>query len=301
VEYFKVKGKNNVDIDVVKVTPKKPKAILQIFHGMGEHKERYLDFMKFLSENNIACYAHDHPKHGKSVHDESEVGIFGPNDTWDDVYDDAYFVSRKIMKEHPGLPMYLLGHSMGSIIARGFISRYNTVHTKVIIMGTLPPMSAFKAFVPLSMARLISIFKGKKRSPFLAGVLNAPLIKPIENPNTEFDWITSDEKIVEKYVEDPLCGYAYNPKFYVEFIKAIVDVNKSNRISETKDIPILFVSGAVDPVGENGDGVKEVERIYNGHGYTQLTSKLFENMRHEVLNEKGKKEVYDYLLAWLLK
>jgi len=303
IERFKTKGKHSIELDCVKVLPKKePKALIQIFHGMGEHKERYIPFMEFMAEQGYALYAHDHRKHGKSVLVEDGYGIFDKNDRWDDVLDDCYFVTRKMLKDFPGKPVIIFGHSMGSIIARQYISKNALVPKAAIIMGTLPPYSAGKAAAPLMLARIVKLFTSStKRSNFLADTLNKPMLKEYGNPRTKFDWLTHDEEIVDKYVEDPLCGYAYTPKFYIEFFKGIIECNKSDFISKTKDIPILFISGAADPVGENGAGVERIHQTYNGHGYTQLTLKLVDKARHEVLNETDKESTYDYIKEWVAK
>jgi alpha-beta hydrolase superfamily lysophospholipase len=302
-ETFEVKGKHNCVLKGLRTVPKKkPKAILQIFHGMGEHKERYIPFMEFMTENGYACYIHDHRKHGGSVTIEDGYGLFDAGDRWDNVLDDAYFVSRKIMKDFPGTKIIVMGHSMGSIIARTFISRNALLPHAAIIMGTLPPISPIKAVVPKFLARTIDLFTPKyKRSNFLANLLNKPLLKNYNHPKTKFDWITSDEEVVKQYEDDPLCGYAYTPKFYLEFFKAIVEASNSNVISHTKDNPILFISGKDDPVGEYGSGVDEIHRIYLGHGFTSTTIKLVDGARHEVLNEKNKEETYQFIVDWCNK
>ncbi|AIO18567.1 lysophospholipase L2 [Candidatus Izimaplasma bacterium HR1] len=297
---FKIKGRHSLELACLKVLPKKePKAIVQIFHGMGEKKERYIPFMEFLADNGYAVYIHDHRKHGASVFNEGEHGMWVKEDTWHDVIDDAYFVSRRILKDLPGKEIYILGHSMGSIIARGFLGEYPLVAKKAILMGTLPPMSLTAAIAPILLARVLRLFSGAKRSTFLGNMTNKRLQPKYGMPRTEFDWLSRDNEIVDKYIEDPLCGYAYTPQFYFEFFKGIVACNKSNFISQTKHIPILFISGSEDPVGEKGEGVKLVHRQFNGHGYSQLTLKIVEEAKHEVLNETNKLETYQFILNWL--
>ncbi|MEC9485427.1 MAG: alpha/beta hydrolase [Candidatus Izemoplasma sp.] len=296
---FTVTGKNDCPIAAIKKVPRKPKAIVQIFHGMGEHKERYIPFMDFLYENGYGSYIHDHRKHGESLNEADELGIFTHYDLWQDVLDDCYFISRRILKEHPGVPIIIMGHSMGSIIARGYITRYRTVAKKAIFMGTLPPYGFFKAIIPLTLSRIIGLFKGNKPSPFLAEKLNQPLLKNLEKADSKFAWISSDEKVVKAYEEDILCGFPYNPRFYQEFFKAIIDVNKSNTIALTKDIPLLFISGQDDPVGEFGEGVDALVKLYKGHGMTQTNTLIIEDARHEVLNETNKDVSYQAILRWL--
>lgn len=301
VTTFSVKGKQNIDLKGICVLPKKePKAIVQIFHGMAEHKERYIPFMEFLAKNGYASYAHDHRKHGESIVVENGQGIWTKDDRFSDVIDDCNQVTRKIIKDFPGVKIIIMGHSMGSIIARMYISRYSLIPHAAIIMGTLPPYSKAKGFAPIMLAKTIRLFKKEtSRSAFMAKMLNDPCIKPILNPRTDLDWLTKDESVVDRYIESELCGYPYTPQFYVEFLKTIVEVNQDNVISATKEMPILFISGDKDPVGENGEGVRSVYNIYKGFGYTSSTLKLVENGRHEILNETDKEQTYQYLYEWL--
>ena len=300
IEEFVVKGKNDLDLSCFKILPEgEIKGVVQIFHGMGDHKERYHPFAKFLAKNGIAVYAHDHRKHGKSVSNPEEVGIFTKEDTWEDVLLDCNFVNRRIQKDLPDVPIIILGQSMGSIIARKYISNYESVPKMAILMGTLPPIGMGRAWVPLFLNSVIGLFKKDKRLPFIAKILNDPLNKSFTIKRTKFDWLCNDIRIVDKYIDDPLCGFAYSKRFYKEFLNAMMDVNKSDVILETNDIPLLFISGKDDPVGDFGDGVKKVRELYSGHGYTQLTHKLIEDTRHEILCEKGKNDTFRYMLEWI--
>ena len=302
VQRFKVKGKHQLDLACIKVVPKKePKAVIQIFHGMGEYKDRYIPFMTYLAENGYAAYAHDHRKHGESVEHEDDYGMWTKEDRFSDVIDDCYFVTRKVLRDYPGTKIIVFGHSMGSIIARSYISRYALVAKASIIMGTLPPMKSSNAFAPITLAKFARTFKGKKRSDFLANLLNKPMMKSYTEPRTNLDWLTRDETIVDQYIDDKLCGYAYTPQFYVEFFQEIVRVNKEKVLLDTKDNPILFISGEADPVGDNGEGVKKVFHLYNAHGFTQLTLELVKEARHEVLNELENLTTYGFIKDWIAK
>ena len=299
---FKVRGMHGLDLACIKMLPKKePKAVIQVLHGMGEHKNRYIPFMEFLVENGYAVYAHDHRHHGESVIAEELVGIFRNNDTWDDVIDDAYFVTRQIFKDLPGVPLVIFGHSMGSIIARGFLGKYATAAKAAILMGTLPKMGLTDVLVPITLAKILNLFSGVKRSNLIANAANKPMLKEYPEPRTKFDWLSHNTDNIDEYIRDPLCGYAYNPKFYIEFFKGMVEINKSDFILLQKDIPILFISGVEDPVGNNGEGVKEIEMMYTGHGLLQINLKLVENARHEILHEDNKLETYEFIKNWLLE
>lgn len=303
VTKFTVKGKHDLALKGIMIKPKKdPKAIIQIFHGMGEYKDRYIPFMEFLAENGYVVYAHDHRKHGESISEEGGYGIWTKQDRFSDVIDDCNFVTRKILRDYPGKKLVIFGHSMGSVIARHFISRYALVPSAAIIMGTLPPFSKVKGFAPITLAKTMRLFTGAtKRSAFMGTQLNNPNIKPFENPRTKLDWLSTDEALVDAYIADPLCGYDYTPQFYVEFLKEIVNVSLGSVISLTKDMPMLFISGDHDPVGGMGEGIEEVVRHYKGYGYTQITKELVKDARHEILNEVNKEETYKFILDWLTK
>lgn len=300
IEQFKVKGRSNITLSCFKIIPDgEVKGVIQIFHGMGEHKDRYQHFATYMSKKGFAVYAHDHRKHGLSVNDPSEVGIFSDQDYWDYVIDDCKFVSEVIIKELPGKPIIILGHSMGSIIARKYISQYVSFPSMAIIMGTLPPITSKRAIVPLFLCNILGVFDKEGRSPFIAKLLNNPLNKSYKPIRTKFDWLSNDIANVDKYIEDPLCGYDYNPRFYKEFFKAAVDVNRQETILSTKDIPMLFISGEDDPVGDFSMGVKEIRELYSGHGYFKLTCKFIPKNRHEILNENEKASTYKYILNWV--
>lgn len=298
VNRFIVEGKFGVELSCFSIIPEEVKGTIVIFHGMGEHKERYLHFAKWMSKQGYAVFAHDHRKHGKSISEFDKVGIFSGADRWEYVIDDCHYVVKEAKHQVPDSKIIILGHSMGSIIARRYISKYTAHPSAAIIMGTLPIHNFRTTFAPLLMARIVKLFKRDNPAHFLADTLNKQMMASYENPRTQYEWLTNDEKEVDKYIEDELCGYAYNANFYIEFFKGVREVNKTVAISETRDIPILFISGKDDPVGNFGDGVKDVQQMYNGHGFFQLTIKLIENNRHEVLNEVNKLNTYKYILEW---
>jgi alpha-beta hydrolase superfamily lysophospholipase len=296
---YEVEGKFGSVLKCYLVMPEdEVKATIVVFHGMGEHKERYMHFAKWMAKEGFAVVAYDHRKHGESIGELDTVGIFTDSDRFEYVIDDAHYVVKNARSRVKDKPIIVLGHSMGSIIARRYIAKYTALPIGAVIMGTLPIYKKAQAIAPLLIANVINLFHKNKPSPFMAKLLNQPLLKSIENPVTEFDWLSYEEKNIEKYIEDPLCGYPYSPKFYIEFFKEIVEVNRTVNISETREIPILFISGKDDPVGNFGQGVKDVEQQYNGHGFFELKIVLLDNMRHEVLNEKKKLIAYKEIRDW---
>lgn len=300
---FLVRGRKGISLSCFKVVPEgEIKGIVHILHGMGDHKERFLHFAKFLAKNSFAVYVHDHRKHGDSLKEDDNVGIFTKEDSWDSMIDDTNFVNRRIKKELPDLPIITMGHSMGSIITRKFLATYPASSTMAIIMGTTPPMPLGKVLVPYVLSIIMTLFNRKnKRSEYFGKIFNDSSIKFFEPRRTNFDWLSSDEKVVDKYIEDPLCGYNYSTRFYREFFKGVLNANKSDVIFETKEIPLLFISGKKDPVGEFGEGVKGMRELYSGHGFLDLTLELVDDARHEILNDTNKEYTYKFILEWIEK
>ena len=296
---FKVTGKRNLELACVKVEPKKePKAVLHIFHGMGEYKDRYIPFMKHMAQNGYAAYAHDYRQHGESLRQEETYGVFGKEDKWDDILDDCHYVTRQILRDHPGKPIIVMGHSLGSVVAIQYLARNPLTAKAAIIMGAMSPFPKGRGSVLKFIAKFLAMIGGDKRSNFLAETANNGIISQIDSPKTKFDWLTYNEENVAKYIEDPLCGYAYNARFYIQMVGPIVNVNASKTIMKIKEIPIMFISGQDDPVGNMGAGVKEIFDAFSGHGFSKITLKLVENARHEVLHENNKQETFDYLKEW---
>jgi len=303
-ERFFIEGKFGVPLHCLSIIPEgEPKAILVILHGMGEHKERYLEYAKWMASHGYAVYVHDHRKHGKSIVEDEEttevVGIFSSEDKWEYVIDDVHFVVKDARKKIPGKEVIILGHSMGSVIARRYIAKYSQVPRAVVLSGTTPIFNRSETVLPLAVGRLCNLFAKNSPSKLLAGVLNKPLIKDYEEPRTPFEWLSKDEKVVDKYIEDPLCGFPYNARFYIEFFKALRRVNNTDNISDTRNIPILFISGKDDPVGGYGEGVEDVYKLYMGHGFFEVRLKIIPDNRHEILNEPEKLDTYQKILEWL--
>ena len=277
-----------------------PRAVVHIYHGMGEHKERYLPFMDFLAEHGYVAVAHDHRNHGQSVSDKSGPGLFTSMDTWDRVIHDAYLVIRSSRELYPDLDICILGHSMGSVILRRVLFTYPDAADKAVIMATVPPYTRTAGLFPLLLAKTVQLLtKESSRSPFLAQVLNKPLLKGFKHPRTPFDWLTHDTAVIDRYISDPLCGFAYTPRFYAAFVKGIINLHQPGAIRQGRNIPLLFIAGAQDPVGNFGKGVKDVAACYEKAGFSRITLALVADARHEVLNEHNHEKTYHTLLDWL--
>lgn len=298
---YYIEGKYGVKLHVLEIIPENPTAVVVMLHGMGEHKERYLEYGLWMAAQGYAVFVHDHRKHGMSIDEDNgeQVGIFGPDDKWEYIIDDVHFVVKAARKKVAGRDIIILGHSMGSIIARRYAAKYSQVPKAVILSGTLPIMKMKDVFAPVQLARVCNIFRKNTPSKLIANAVNKPLNASYEEPRTPFEWLSKDEKVVDKYIEDPLCGYAYNARFYIEFLKGVKKVNTTENISDTRNIPILFISGKDDPVGDFGEGVEDVYKIYMGHGFFEVRLMLIADNRHEILNEPERLETYQTIVDWL--
>lgn len=277
------------------------RKVLVIHHGMAEHRERYMPFITFLCGRGIAVYMHDMANHGKSNRNTAETGWFGEKDGWKKLIEDYRTVVLRARKENPGKKLIVMGHSMGSFLCRLYTAQYpGDGFDGAIFMGTGGANKA--AGVGILAARTIGSIKGKKfKSSLLNSMAFGTYNKRFEG-RTGFDWLTRDTAIVDQYIADPYCGYL----FTVQGMADLVSANAASNAPEwygrvPKNLPILLVSGAEDPVGDYGAGVKSVAELLKDSGHSRVTLKLYPGCRHEVLNETNRREVMEDLLAWMEK
>lgn len=279
-----------------------PKAVLQLVHGMAEHIERYSHFAKFLVEKGFIVYGNDHRGHGLTGERMGTLGFFADENGFDRVVNDLYSINRVIQTENPGIPIFLLGHSLGSFLVRRYIQCYSETIQGVILSGTRGnPGWAGK--IGKLIAKIEIRTKGAKTpSPLLSLLSFGSFNKGIDKPRTEFDWLTRNDIIVDDYIQDPLCGFICSSGFFLDLFSGLEKIHDSESIKKIrKNLPILIFSGEKDPVGDNLSGVKKVVSQYKQNGLLNLETCFFENARHEMLNEINREEVYDLVLHWLIK
>jgi len=270
--------------------------VVQILHGMAEYGDRYDAFAKFLCDGGFTVYVNDHRKHGYSITGSQKVGYY-TDDTWENMIEDINLVQDEIINREGVDQVIMFGHSMGSFMLRNFLITYGQRVTKAIICGTANTdikMTKVGHF----LARMMRQFRNHKPSPFLDGLSVGQYNKPFEPAKTGVDWLSRDEKICSWYQDSPLCGYPYTPRFYEEITKALLFIIDQDNILKTPRIPLLFISGANEPVGNMGQGVTKVYDKYTDLGYnTSIT--LFDDARHEILNETNKEDVYERVLEFI--
>ena len=294
-------GKNNIHCRLW--SPEgTPRGIVQIVHGVAEHIGRYHDFATFLTENGFIAVGDDHLGHGLSVNDDSELGWFAEENGWDLIVKDEKLLRDRMHEEYPDIPMILLGHSMGSFMARTYIGYYPDDFDLCIISGTGHTPGVVCRAGRMMARREIRRHGSKYRSATLQQMAFGSYLKGIENPIGANDWICRDENVIRAYDADPLCGFGGTAELMYEMMVGLEKIgSNSHNMKIRKDLPILMISGTADPVGGWGKSVKAVFDRMKGLGIENITLKLYPDARHEVLNELNKQEVWSDVLNWLNK
>ena len=288
------------DIHGKSYEPSTPVGIVQITHGMAEHIERYADFANFLAENGYAVFLHDHIGHGKSCENDSFLGYFGEEGGEKAFVDDVKAMNGIARSKYPDLPIVLFGHSMGSFVARSYSAKYPSTIDAAIICGTSGPNPG--AAMGEMIANLIAKRKGSMyRSKFINNLAFGSYCKKIPDKRTDFDWLTKDEKIVDKYIADKYCGYLFTAKGYRDMFRILQEVSAKDWYTKVPTtLPLFFIAGEDDPVGSYGKGVKTVTANLAKTGHN-VETKLYPGDRHEILNELDREKVYADILEWIKK
>lgn len=277
------------------------KAIFQIVHGMIEYIERYEDFANFLTENGYLVVGHDHLGHGRSVRSEKEYGYFTEDNPSDVLVDDINRLREIIQKDNPDKPYFILGHSMGSYMLRKYLAKYNKNLRGAIVCGTGYASNA-KAKCGLGVAGFLSKIRGSHyRSKLYDKLIYGKSYKDFDMTGKDLSksHLTRDIEIVKKYVSSPYCSFNFTMNGYKGLLEAVYFSCQQENVDKIPDkLPIFLISGSNDPVGDLGVGVKKVYNMFLKSGKLDLTYKLYEDYRHEILNEIGKEKVYEDILAW---
>lgn len=279
-----------------------PIGIVHIVHGMSEHSERYAEFATALNQEGYFVYASDLRGHGKTAGEIDNVGHLADKGGWKLVVDDVIKITEEIKMKHPSTPVFLLGHSMGSFVVRSVMHVRPKICDGIILSGTIGH-PGLKGIIGKQIARVMSFVWGKKKRTTLLTYLSfGHFNKRIENKRTDKDWLSRNEEIVDRYINDPYCMQIFTTQFYFDLASGVLDINKNSNFSKLdKEVPILLVSGSMDPAGEYGKGPSEVLRKMRDAGVKNVDLHLFEGGRHEILNETNREEVFDFLLNWLKK
>lgn len=277
---------------------KQPKAVVLLSHGMAEHSLRYDQFGQFLNQHQISLYCHDQRGHGKTG--EKQWGHLRKGIDWNLMINDLFSIKKKIIDLDSACPVFLMGHSMGSFLVRRTVQLRPVMFDGLILSGTGDGQGALgKAGVRMAVMGCLLVGQEAhaiKLQQMMFGGFN----KAVENPRTEFDWLSRDEDEVDCYLDDEQCGFMCTNGFYHELLKGIQLANDpKNLIGMQKDLPIYMFSGDKDPVGNLGKGVQRVQRLFLDAGMEDVTVHLYPGGRHEMLNEMNRDIVMEDLLQWL--
>jgi alpha-beta hydrolase superfamily lysophospholipase len=295
---------DGTEIFAMKWSPKglqKPKAAVQIAHGYAEHIGRYDAFAGKLAEAGIAVYGNDHRGHGKTNGNAGEAICFADEAGFDKVLADMRALTEIIQAEYPGLPIFLFGHSMGSMLTRRYIQLYGNDLAGAVLSGS----GVFTNGL-LRLGTVVAASEIKRNGRAYPSLLLDKLVfqnfnRGFKPARTELDWLSRDPVEVDKFLADPLRGKIGSAGYFQDFFSGLLVMNNAVNIQSTpKDLPMHFISGTADPVGgKAGKGIVQTCRAYQQAGLQDVSYKLYEGARHELLNETNKDSVTQDVIEWV--
>jgi alpha-beta hydrolase superfamily lysophospholipase len=276
------------------------KAVIQIAHGMAEHARRYDRCARALVAAGYAVFAHDHRGHGQTAPNTEGLGSFAAHDGWRRAVEDIHGVRQHIAARHPNLPVVLFGHSMGSFMTQDYLFSHGDAVQAVVLSGTN------SGIAPLAMAGRVVAYAERFRvgprgkSPVLQQLSFGDYNRKFKPTRTEFDWLSRDTAEVDKYVADPLCGFALTTQGWIDVFTGLIRIDDAElRKRIPKHLPIYLFAGAEDPVGRRGKGITTLVEGYERAGLTKVSHRLYPSGRHEMLNEINRDLVTADLIGWL--
>ena len=286
------------DIKGKRYVPDSPKGIFQISHGMAEHIGRYEEFANYLAGEGWAVYIHNHAGHGESVKDDSMLGYFGEENGDKALVDDIKKANDLARSEFPGLKVVLLGHSMGSFIARAYCAKYPETIDAAVICGTSGPVAGN------GLAIIIANAQAKKngsmyKSALLDKLAFGSYLKRIPDAKTDKDWLSHNEENVAAYVADKYSGFTFTVRGMRDMFNLLSGVSSPEWYDKVPaTLPMFFIAGEEDPVGQYGKGVAKVVDFLKKTGHKRVGMKLYPGDRHEILNELDRAQVYADVCEW---
>lgn len=291
-------------IHAVRYTPEdgKVRGIVQVVHGMAEYVERYEELARFLTERGMLVTGEDHLGHGGSVAEGGTYGYFCEQDPATVVVRDVHRLKKITQEDYPGVPYIILGHSMGSFITRNYLCRYGNGIDAAVIVGT-GMQSKGLILCSKTLAGLQKLIYGSKHvSHFIDNAAFGSYNKRIEAPRTSSDWLSRNADNVDRYIADELCGFTFTVNGFQTLFELIARLQKRENLEKVpQDLPILMVSGAEDPVGDYGEGVRRAYDSLKRAGVKNITMKLYEGDRHELLNEDDAAMAMEDIYQWICK
>ncbi|MFX0069823.1 MAG: alpha/beta hydrolase [Candidatus Hermodarchaeota archaeon] len=298
---FTFKDQDGFEIFVYKWAPDSdsPKATIQIVHGLVEHAARYERVAEKLTSTGYICYANDQRGHGKTGGEENK-GYLGENG-WNGVLNDMKRLTDIIKKENPNIPCFLIGHSWGSLMTQDYIQHWGSELKGVVLSGTNGYVDEMLLQVGQTLIKKELKKHGQKSiNEKFHKILFGPYNKPFEPAETEFQWLNRDQEEVNKYANDPYCGYAGTTNLYGELLYGVGKIWKEeNERAIPVDLPIYLISGSEDPSNDMTKNLLKLIERYKNLGIKDLTYKIYDGARHEIFNEINREEVFQDVINWL--
>lgn len=276
------------------------KGVVQIAHGMAEHMMRYDDFSSILVAQGFIVIGNDHRGHGRSVQAPDDWGFLAGQEGFDKLTEDMHAVTQYIQTTYPDLPLFLMGHSMGSFLARRYMQFYSNKLTGVLLLGTGGSQGVLGK-IGKFIAKSERLRKGpRSSSPLMNELTFGRFNKAFKPVRTAFDFLTRDVSEVDAYIHDPYCGFICSTSFYIDLLHGIERIHdQAAQKNISRSLPVFLLSGEADPVGNFGDGVRQVYNMYHQLGMKDVHIQLYPDARHDILHEKNKQEIQSDIIAWL--
>ncbi len=276
------------------------RCVVQIVHGMAEYVERYEEFAEYLTSRGIVVTGEDHMGHGKSVGKDGKFGYFCEQDPATVLVRDVHRLKKATQEIFPGVPYVILGHSMGSFIARNYMFRYGTGISGAVIMGTGMPDKRLMVLSRTVAGMQKAVMGSRHVSEMINRLAFGKYNQGIENPRTEFDWLSRDPERVDRYIADPMCGFTFTVNGFSTLFELILRLHVADNLERIpKKLPVLMVSGTADPVGDYGKGVQKAYNMMQDAGLENIFLKMYEGDRHELLNETNRSAVAQDICFWI--
>ena len=305
-KYTHISGTDKLELSVLRFEPDSPdeiKGIVQLVHGMNEYKERYIPFMEYLTDHGYITVIHDHRGHGASVKTPDDLGYMYEGG-YEAFIEDAHEITletkayaKELIKEE--LPFILLGHSMGSMVVRCYLRKYDADIDKLVVIGCPSKKPGMKP--GLALINIVTKLKGEHTvSKFISDLVMGDYEKNFKKEEVPHMWVNSDPEKVKKYNEDPLCNYMFTLNGYKNLVKlTMLTYTDGGYVMKNPSLPIRFFSGADDPCAVSEKAFNAAMELLRKQGYTDVDGKMYPGMRHEILNESGKEMVYDDILEFI--
>ena len=306
---FTFTDQDGIEIFVYKWEPETgPKAAVQIIHGLMEHAKRYTRLAEALCKEGYICYANDHPGHGLTAGDLTEAtlkgngAVLGPSG-WRGVVNDVHELSNIIKKENPNIPLFVIGHSWGAMLAQDYIQDWGNEIKGCILSGTNGKVrslviKAGKILLKSEMKKLGPTEPSQKMYDMNIKPYNREWQK--DEGATGFEWLSRDKNEVQKYIDDPWCGFVPPAKLWLDFLYGFEKMYYSkNEQRIPKELPVYFIAGSLCPVGNKTKGVQAIINRYNKNGMKDVTYKFYQDARCEIFNEINREEVFQDVINWL--